>query len=89
MAIGALSALGAKGLRVPQDVSLVGFDDIAEARLTAPPLTTLAQPIGEIGRRATEMVLERVSSKAPIPHRQVLLDVELVERESCAHRESR
>jgi len=88
MAIGALSTLSERGLRVPADVSLVGFDDIPDARLTSPPLTTVAQPIEEIGRRATEMLLERVTSKEPIPHRRLLLDVALVERGTCAPRET-
>jgi LacI family transcriptional regulator len=88
MAIGALSALWSRGLRVPENISLIGFDDIPEARLTIPPLTTVAQPIAEIGKRATEMLIERASSQAPISRRQVTLAVRLVERGSCAVRPS-
>lgn len=88
MAIGALSAIWSRGLRVPEDMSIVGFDDIPEARLTIPPLTTMAQPIAEIGKRATEMLISRASSEAPIARRQVTLKVRLVERGSCVTKAS-
>lgn len=85
MAIGASSALWARGLRMLEDVSLVGFDDVPDAHLTIPPVTTIAQPIAEMGRRATEMLLlERIACKTRIAPRQVLLHVRLVERGSCA-----
>ena len=88
MAIGALSALWSRGFRVPENMSLIGFDDIPEARLTIPPLTTMAQPIAEIGKQATEMLLERASSEVAIACRKVMLDVHLLERGSCATRAS-
>ncbi|MEY4697455.1 MAG: hypothetical protein RIT14_1883 [Pseudomonadota bacterium] len=55
-AIGAIHALVARGLRVPEDVSVVGFDDLPAARYVLPQLTTVAQPIPEIGRRAVEQI---------------------------------
>ena len=58
MAIGAMQALRARGLRVPQDVSIVGFDDIRFARYTDPPLTTIAQPKDDLGKEAMTALLE-------------------------------
>jgi DNA-binding LacI/PurR family transcriptional regulator len=58
LALFALQWLKARGLDVPGDVSVVGFDGVPEAALSSPPLTTVAQPIAEIGKRAIEMILE-------------------------------
>lgn len=60
MALGAVSALREAGLRVPQDVSVVGFDDILSARFADPPLTTIRVPTQELSRRATERLLQFV-----------------------------
>lgn len=57
MALGAMHEFKAAGLRVPHDVSIVGFDDIAFAALSEPPLTTVVSPRVEIGRRAVEALL--------------------------------
>ncbi|HEY3108394.1 MAG TPA: substrate-binding domain-containing protein, partial [Chloroflexota bacterium] len=57
LAIGALAALAAAGLRVPTDVALVGYDDVAQAAVTVPPLTTVAQPIAAMAERALELLL--------------------------------
>lgn len=62
-AIGALSALKQRSLRVPADISLVGFDDISFASFVDPPLTTIHQPKDEMGRIATTMLLDLVSGK--------------------------
>lgn len=61
MAIGCLAGLRAKGLQVPEDLSLVGFDDVPNARYLTPALTTVRVPIAEVGGRATERLLESVS----------------------------
>jgi len=61
MALGLIKALHEAGLRVPQDVSVVGFDDIPEAEYLLPPLTTVRQDFAELGRRGVE-VLARVIS---------------------------
>jgi len=58
MAMIAIDWLTARGLRVPQDVSIVGFDGVPDGALCDPPLTTIAQPITEIGRRAARMILD-------------------------------
>jgi transcriptional regulator, LacI family len=82
MAVGALCALHEAGLRVPEEVSVVGFDDIPLASYTVPRLTTVAQPAQEIGRVAVEKLIERLQNRdAPANH--VRLPVHLVERDTC------
>jgi len=86
MAIGVLKALREAGLRVPQDISLVGFDDIPTASAVEPALTTVRQPIERIGSVAVEVllsVLEDTPSENPTTHRLVL-PTELVIRASCS-----
>jgi LacI family transcriptional regulator len=61
MAIGAMRAIRASGRTVPHDVSVVGFDDVAIAAYTDPPLTTVAQAIGDLGRLAVERLVERIT----------------------------
>jgi LacI family transcriptional regulator len=80
MAIGALAALREQGLEVPRDVSLVGFDDIPISRDLTPPLTTVAVPMAEIGRRAMQLAL----SQQPPPDSVTRLPTELVRRSSVA-----
>ena len=82
MANGALRALIDAGLRVPQDVSLVGFDDIPFASRTIPPLTTVRQPILRVGSLAAETLIE-VIEHPKIQPRQVILPTELIVRGSC------
>jgi DNA-binding LacI/PurR family transcriptional regulator len=74
LALAALDAARARGLRVPQDLSVVGFDDIADAAASDPPLTTVAQPAVEKGRVAARLVFE------PDPPRTEVLPVKLVVR---------
>ena len=81
MALGAIDALRARGLRVPEDVAVVGFDDIEAARFATPPLTTVRQPLHEQGRRAVELLLAVIRGE-PVPE-QVTLHTELVTRRSC------
>ncbi len=80
-AIGALHALKQRGIRVPQDVSLVGFDDIAFAAYCDPPLTTIRQPMFEMGKRATQMALTLMRDPA-IPVPDVIIPGELITRAS-------
>ncbi len=80
--IGAMSAVRALGLRVPADLSLVGFDDFEWADLFEPRLTLIAQPVAEIGRRAAHLLMERIA--APEGARRTLrLKTSLIERDSC------
>ena len=83
MAIGALRAIKAKGLRVPEDMSVIGFDDIRFARYTDPPLTTIAQPKDELGREAMNMLIELLSGE-DVPPRKRILTTQLVVRGSTA-----
>ncbi len=76
-----LNALQARGIRVPDDVALVGFDDIEDSRYVTPPLTTVRQPLQMQARRAAELVLAQLRGEAVDP--QVLLPAELVVRRSC------
>jgi len=81
MAAGALRALRAAGRRVPEDVAVVGFEDSAVARYAQPPLTTVRQPIEEMGRQATRLLLAQVAGQAGGMH--LILDTELVVRASA------
>ena len=80
MAAGALRALRAAGRRVPEDVAVVGFEDSAVARYAQPPLTTVRQPIEEMGRQATRMLLAKIAGETGGMH--LILDVDLVVRAS-------
>lgn len=81
MAIGALRVLRDLGRDVPGDVALVGYDDIPWAALAEPPLTTVRQPVAELGERAVAVLMERIAEpgRAPAHHR---LPVTLIERAS-------
>jgi DNA-binding LacI/PurR family transcriptional regulator len=80
MAAGALRALRAAGRRVPEDVAVVGFEDSPVARYTQPPLTTVRQPIEDMGRQATRLLLAEAAGGGG--RLRLILDVDLVVRES-------
>lgn len=82
MALGVYAAAHDLGLRIPDDVSVVGFDDLVEAKLASPPLTTIRQPIAEIGAAALRSLLD-LRGGHPIS-RRLELATELVLRESVA-----
>ncbi|HET6500356.1 MAG TPA: LacI family DNA-binding transcriptional regulator [Amycolatopsis sp.] len=82
MAVGVLRALRRAGRRVPDDVAVVGFDDLPLGRHTDPPLTTVRQPIEEMGARMTRELLALIAGSPATP-RSVILDTELVIRESA------
>ncbi|MFQ5855047.1 MAG: LacI family DNA-binding transcriptional regulator [Anaerolineae bacterium] len=82
MAIGALRAAHERGLRVPQDFSIVGFDDIAQAAFTCPALTTVAQQKFDMGRRGAELLLGLIAGKTLPVGAQTPLEVRLIVRES-------
>jgi LacI family transcriptional regulator len=71
-AIGAMRALREAGLRIPEDVSVVGFDDIQSAAFLTPALTTVRQPLREMGEVAAEIVVRRIVSAARAPQRKVV-----------------
>ena len=83
MAMGALVAIREAGLRVPEDIAVVGFDDISVARLISPRLTTVAQFQENLGVRAAEMLLERLDGTAPEHGRSEEMPYELIVRESA------
>ncbi|MFD8234109.1 LacI family DNA-binding transcriptional regulator [Streptomyces sp. NPDC059696] len=83
MALGAIEALRRRGLRVPQDMSVVGFDDLPEVRWSAPPLTTVRQPLADMGGLAVRTVLGLTRGEQPDSPR-VELGTELVVRASTA-----
>jgi LacI family transcriptional regulator len=63
MAIGTLRAAHERGLRVPEDLSIVGFDDVERAQLVSPQLTTVRQPLAEMGRMAVSLLLRLLDSQ--------------------------
>ncbi len=81
IALGALTELQDRGIRVPEDVALVGFDDIEEAALVSPPLTTARMPNYEMGKKATEMLVQHLEGETFSPH--VTIPAQVVIRESC------
>ena len=83
-AIGALRALHEAGLRVPEDVSVMGFDDIQAARYSTPSLTTICQPLRRMGEVAAETLLERLRDPKSFYPPEILLAPELIVRESTA-----
>ena len=81
MAFGARLALHRRGIRVPDEVSLVGFDDESSAAYMIPPLTTLRQPAVEMGQAAAKAILDLINDKSP---EMKVFDAELIIRESVA-----
>jgi LacI family transcriptional regulator len=80
MALGALDAIRARGLRVPDDIGLAAFDDIPWFVHTDPPITAIAQPTGELGRAAVRALVDRIEGRPP---ESVTLPARLVVRRSC------
>ena len=84
MALGVLRALHEADYEIPRQVSVVGFDDIPEAQYYTPPLTTVRQDFGEIGRRSLRLMLEMMESGAQAPPSPPLVAPELILRSSTA-----
>jgi LacI family transcriptional regulator len=84
-AIGAIQALREGGRRIPEDVSVVGFDDIQSAAFQNPALTTVRQPLREMGVLAAATLLHRIAAPAPAPYpKQIVVEPELIVRASTA-----
>jgi len=81
-AIGAIRALKDAGLTVPGDVSVVGFDDIQSAAYSTPSLTTVRQPLTEMGKRGAEILLDRIANREKAYPTEIVTAPELVVRES-------
>jgi LacI family transcriptional regulator len=89
MALGAIEAVKQMGLRVPEDVSVMGYDDQEISRHTHPPLTTVVLPNYEMGRVAVETLLAMVQDPARAARRQVVkIDCPVVVRDSVLHSEA-
>ncbi len=84
LARGAISALHGAGLRVPEDISVIGYDDTPEAEFSDPPLTTIRQPMRAIGQAATRLLIQMIEGRET-SSAQVLFDTELIVRSSCTH----
>lgn len=82
VAIGAKAAIVEKGLKIPQDIAMVGFDDIPLARYLDPPLTTIRLPASELATRASKMLIQIIQGEPPA-EKQVLLESQLIVRRSC------
>ena len=82
-AIGAIRAFQEAGLRVPQDITVVGFDDIQSAAFNSPSLTTVRQPLGKMGEIAAETLIARIESERKYPE-EIAIEPVLVVRESSA-----
>lgn len=84
MAVGAISVLHRAGKDIPREMSIIGYDNIPLASATWPALTTIAQPMTEMGQVGISLLLERVKRREEnLPPRRVMLSVRLIERESC------
>ena len=82
-AIGAIRAIQEQGLRVPQDISVIGFDDIPAAAFNTPSVTTVRQPLNRMGEVAAQSLLDRIEGKKEYPN-EIAIEPELVVRESTA-----
>ena len=82
LAIGVMKAIRDSGMKVPDDIAIVGFDDIEMASFCEPPLTTMAQPKYEMGVRGMELLVKAMSG-VRLRNKEIELEVELVVRESC------
>ena len=82
LALGAMRAIKAAGLRVPHDIALAGFNDIPMAGMVDPPLTTITAPADAAGREAMKMLQGLIAGKQPLQKRMVL-PTSLVVRQSC------
>jgi len=85
-AMGAICAVRDAGLSIPEDVAIVGFDNVPLAAYTAPPLTTVDQPTKEQGREAARLLLERIEGDRTRERREICLDCHLVIRQSTVNK---
>jgi LacI family transcriptional regulator len=86
LALGLLQELVLRGVRVPEDIAIVGFDDLEWAGAATVPLSSVRQPREELGRTAVRMILDEIEQGAAHQHEHVSFAPELVVRESSALR---
>jgi DNA-binding LacI/PurR family transcriptional regulator len=84
LAVGAMHAVHDAGLVVPDDISVVGYDDTTSSAYQNPPLTTVKFPVAEMGRQAGQIILRLIREEGGLPPKTVTLPVELVVRGSTA-----
>jgi LacI family transcriptional regulator len=89
VALGVLQGLTQRGVRVPQDVAIVGYDDIEFAAAAAVPLSSVRQPREQLGRTATALLLEEIEDDGRHEHRHVVFQPELIVRESSGRPRTR
>ena len=82
IAIGAINAIKEVGLSIPEDISIIGFDDIELAKYITPKLTTIRQKCDEIGKTTVDLLVEQINQKAKLKINKII-PVELMERDSC------
>ena len=87
IAFGAMAAIHERGLRIPEDIAIVGYDDLPNARYAIPPLTTIWSKPLQVGRRAGEMLISLIQGEEP-EDAQLVIRGELVIRESCGARKA-
>jgi len=85
MTLGALQAIHERGIRIPEELAVVCFDDMPWATSLRPPLTAVAQPVEELGRTGAQLLLERLKDPARLV-RRVVLPTRLMVRASCGAR---
>lgn len=83
MAIGAMKALHNNGISIPMNMSLIGFDDSEVVEAVSPPLTSVRQPLEEIGRIAAEEIIRYIQNKSDKTVRHIVIPAKLITRESC------
>jgi DNA-binding LacI/PurR family transcriptional regulator len=83
MTVGAIQALQDRKVRMPSDLSLIGYDDLEWWTLTHPPLTTVGQPVYNLGRDAMRLLLAQIGSGGRRRRQRIVLKPELIVRESC------
>lgn len=83
MAMGAMIAIREAGLRIPEDIAILGFDDIPAAKLVSPALTTIRHHQEQLGETAAKILIDRLTSKHPIPKRNVLIPHSFIQRQSA------
>lgn len=78
VALGALSAAYEKGISIPDDISIIGYDNTKEALMAIPPLTTVAQPLSEMGKKAFDMIVKKITTKNEVE--SIIMPYKIIER---------
>jgi LacI family transcriptional regulator len=85
MAVGALDVLKSRKIRVPEDISITGYDDVFLSQITTPKLTTISQPKYELGKISAEVLFKLIEGEEILP-REIKLEPQLIIRESVSRR---